>query len=402
MRVLLANKFFFLKGGAERVFFQERDFLLQNEIKVTDFAMDDPRNLPSPHASFFVSNTNFYNSKNICSRIKKAAKFVHSQEAIKKITELIKKGQPDIAHLHNIYHQLTPSIISVLKKHDVKLVLTLHDGKLICPSYLMLKKGEICMECGGRYFWKPVTKRCQGSLTQGLLLMLEAYWHKWIKSYEQVDLFLAPSCFLAQMIAQRIPPNKTRVLHNGVDIDQFNSNYQDEGYGLFFGRLSREKGIVTLLEAHQLIADSLTLKIAGAGPMEDELRKKYLYAEFLGYKESEELNDIIAKSAFVVVPSNWYENCSMVVLEAMAMSKPVIASNIGGIPEQVEDGKTGFLFEMGNVQKLADKMRVLAKNSKLRRNMGREGRKKVEKEYSLDAHCAKLMKIYEELLSKRP
>ena len=400
MKVIKCNKFFFLNGGSERVFFQERKFLLDQGVEVVDFSMADPRNFPSPYSPSFISNIDYQDSASIFSKIKQGAQFVHSKEAVEKIERLVRGERPDIAHLHNIYHHLTPSIIPVLKKHGVKIVLTLHDGKLICPSYLMLKRGEICTACEGKYFWRTVTKKCQGSFIRELLLMFEAYWHKWKGNYELVDLYIAPSRFIAELISRRIPQGKIRVLHNGVDTHGYNQSIQDEGYGLYFGRISKEKGIETLLKAHKNFGDNMVLKIVGTGPMENMLRKGYPDVEFLGYKQGEELNEIIRKSAFVVVPSECYENCSMVVLEAMSMGKPIIGSRIGGIPEQIEDGRTGFLFEMGNVGELAEKMKILMQNKKMRVEYGNAAREKMESEYSLARHCSGLLGIYDELLQK--
>lgn len=365
-----------------------------------DFSMADSRNFSSPYSRFFVSNVDYHGSMGIWSKIKQGAKFIHSREAVEKIKRIILEESPEIAHLHNIYHQLTPSIIPVLKENGVKVILTLHDGKLICPSYLMLKKGGTCTACKGRYFWRPITKRCQGSLTEELLLLMEAYWHKWKGSYEAVDLFIAPSQFVADLVSMRIPKDKIQVLHNGISTDKFRPTYRDEGYALFFGRLSKEKGIETLLEAHRALRNIPILKVVGTGPVEDKLRREYPDAEFLGYNQGDDLNNIIANACFVVVPSEWYENCSMVVLEAMALGKPVIGSRIGGIPEQIADGETGLLFEMGNVGELAEKIKVLSENSDMRTRMGIAARKKVEHEYSLDVHCSTLLKMYEELLSK--
>lgn len=398
--ILFANKFFFLNGGSERVFFQERDFLLRNGTKVVDFSMEDPRNFPSDYANYFVSNIDYYSTRGVVSKIKQGVQFVRSAEAVVKLKRLVENEKPDIAHLHNIYHQLTPSIIPVLKRNGVKVVLTLHDGKLICPSYLMLAGGNVCTACKGRSFWKPLVTNCMDSRGQEILLMIEAYWHKWAGSYEQVELFVSPSRFLAKLISQRVPEEKIRVLHNGIDLDTYSPGSNDHGYALYLGRLSREKGIETLLEAHSKLGNEIGLKVAGSGPLERELRGRYQHAEFLGYQTGEKIKKTVASSAFVVVPSEWYENCPMVVLEAMAMGKPVIGSRIGGIPEQIDDGRTGFLFEMGNVDELAEKMSMLSRSRDMRIRMGMAARKKVEQEYSLDAHCTKLIKIYEELLSK--
>jgi len=400
MKIILTNKFFYLNGGSETVFFQEREFLLKQRHEVLDFSMSDERNLPSSYADFFVPNTNYNSGGSIVQRLQQAISFVHSSVAVSKIEELILQEKPQIAHLHNIYHQLTPSIIPALKKHGVKVVMTLHDYKLVCPSYLALKGDVICNACAGEKFWNAFTMNCQHSRMRGLLLSTEAMFHKLRGSYDGVDLFLAPSGFLANLIERRIPEKKIKVLRNGIDIDKYQPNYQDQGYALYFGRLSKEKGVKTLLRAHQDLKLDLPLKIVGAGPLEEELRLQYPDVDFLGYQSGQALNGLVANSAFVVVPSEWYENCSMAVLEAMALGKPIVGSRIGGIPEQVEDGETGFLFAMGSADELAEKMAVLATNQDMRASMGKAGRAKLEKEYSLVEHNRQLLEIYSGLLAR--
>ncbi|WP_457571188.1 glycosyltransferase family 4 protein [Desulfovulcanus sp.] len=398
MKVLIANKFFYLKGGSERVLFQEREFLINKGIKVIDFSMHDPRNFPSEYSSYFVSHIDYHGANGFLPRLKNALKFVHSPEAVRKIGLLVQSERPDLAHLHNIYHQLTPSIIHPLKEHGVKVVLTPHDGKLVCPTYLMLDSElKPCLECQGKYFYKTFFKNCTGSQLQGLILMIEAYWHKLFKSYDKVDLFIAPSRFLAEVVAIRVPRERIVVIRNGIDLNEYRPAYEDRGYVLYFGRLSREKGMKTLLEAHREVAREIPLKIVGTGAMEAEFKTKYPKAEFLGYRTGEELKSLVARSSFVVVPSEWYENCPMAVLEAMALGKPIIASRMGGLPELVEKGKTGLLFEAGNVEELKEKMLFLWKNKDLRYEMGHAAREKAEREFSLKKHCEDLLRIYRRL-----
>jgi glycosyltransferase involved in cell wall biosynthesis len=328
-----------------------------------------------------------------------AVSFIHSAEAVSRVKMLMERERPDIAHLHNIYHQLTPAIIPILKKYGSKVVMTLHDYKLICLSYTaLMNNGQICTACDGKHFLKPFISNCQGGWTQGLLLSAEALWHKWHKSYDGVDLFISPSRFLAGLAGRRVPADKIRVLRNGIDCDDYQPHYNDHGYALYFGRLSGEKGIETLLQAYAQMDKGLRLKVVGTGPLEEKLRTSYHAAEFLGYKTGQELKDIVANAAFIVVPSEWYENCSMVVLEAMALGKPVIGSRVGGIPEQIEDGESGLLFEMGNAAELAEKMKMLADNPERRIRMGKAARRKLLNDFALSSHCDELLKIYNKLM----
>ena len=407
MKVLFANKYFYPKGGSETVFFQEREFLINCGHKVIDFSMEHPDNLPSEYYDYFTPSIDYrggYKTLKVMSffeKLRTAIDFVHNRKVIQRLTALIQKEKPHIAHLHNIYHQLTPAIIPVLKNAGARVVLTLHDYKLICPTYSMINDGAICNKCEGKYFGQATINLCQeGSYFKSFLLSMEGYWHKWMRSYDKVDLFLCPSQFLGDMVSKyRIDRKKIRVLHNGIDVKIYNCSEQDDEYAIYFGRISKEKGVETLLKAHQPLSNRLPLKIVGSGHLLQDLRKRYLEAEFTGYKTGEELKDLIRRASFVVVPSEWYENCSMSVLESMALGKPVIGSRIGGIPEQVEDGKSGLLFEMGNIPELAEKMKTLSENPKIRIDMGKAARKKLEAEYSLSNHCDDLLGIYNELLT---
>jgi glycosyltransferase involved in cell wall biosynthesis len=400
LKILLANKFFHLNGGSETVLFQERKFLLEQGHEVVDFSMADEKNLPSPHADFFVPNTKYISGDGIVQKLRQGIAFVHSTVAVRQIEALIVKERPQVAHLHNIYHQLTPSIIPILKKHGVPVMLTLHDCKLVCPSYLALNNGVICDACSGGKFWNALTQNCRDSRMEGLLLSMEALFHQWRGSYDGVDRFLAPSQFIADLIGQRIPRDKITVLRNGIDVDAFQPEYADQGYALYFGRLSEEKGVKTLLRAHRTLKTDVPLNIVGTGPLEEPLRREYSGVAFLGYQRGQALRDLVANAAFVVVPSEWYENCSMVVLEAMALCKPVIGSRIGGIPEQIEDGKTGLLFAMGNATELAERMENLSNNAGLREKMGQAARRKLEQEYSLEDHNRQLLSIYTSLVAR--
>ena len=415
MKILLVNKFFFLNGGSEMVFFQERNFLINRGHKVFDFSMEHPKNFSSEYSNYFVSNVDYRKGLRdnklalFFERCGIAFDLIHNREALKRLNSLIQNEKLDIVHLHNIYHQLTPSIIPLLKNAGIRVVLTLHDYKLICPSYLMYNNDTICNKCQAKHFWNVILQRCQeGSYFKSLPLFIEAYWHKWARSYESVDLFLSPSKFLSELATTyRIDGEKIKVLHNGIDTKKYNPSYLDNNYAIYFGRISREKGIEVLLTAYTLMSVeqnknsrlNMGLKIVGTGPLLEQLKNEYPQVEFLGYQTGNELKKLISESSFVVVPSQWNENCSMSVLESMAYGKPVIGSRIGGLPEQVEDNKTGFLFQMGNVEELKEKMILLAKNKELRREMGKAARKKLEKEYSFEAHGTKLMKIYEDLLA---
>lgn len=382
--------------------FQERDFLINRGHSVIDFSMQHPDNLSSEYSKYFVSNIDYYENKlTLSDKLKAAINLIHRKEATRNISEMLLREKPQIAHLHNIYHQITPAIIPVLKKAGVKVVLTLHDYKLLCPSYYLICDSRMCNVCKGKHFYHAALRRCQsGSFSSSILLATEAYWHKLKRSYDMVDLFLAPSEFIAHIMAKdRVDKEKIVVLHNGIDTAKYKPSYEDRDYILYFGRLSKEKGLDTLLSAYKRLKIKMPLKVVGSGPYKDALQMKYPEVEFTGHRSGSELKRLIAEASFSVMPSECYENCPMAVLESMAYGKPVIGSNVGGIPEQIEDGNSGLLFEQGNVHDLCRKMLQLIRDKALRRKMGEAGRKIIEQKYSLDAHCNKLLGIYQGLIN---
>ncbi len=399
MKILFANKFFFRNGGSEVVMFQERDYLLGAGHEVVDFSMQDERNFPSQNSAFFVGRQDYRSGSGKLGKLKSALSLIHSGEAVEKMSALIRETRPDLVHCHNIYHQLTPSIIGAAKKLGVPVVLTLHDYKPVCPTYNRLRDGEPCSDCLDGDFSHVLRNRCaEGSLGKSALLYAEAVVQRVRGSYEKVDAFIAPSRYMQQSIAHRVPDDRIRLLYNGIDTNEVRGSGADDGYVLFLGRLVREKGVETLLKAHANSSAGWRLAIAGTGPLGDELMAKYNPSNFVGYVAGDALKAMIDRASVVVVPSEWYENCPMSVLEAMAYGKPVVGSRMGGIPELVEDGKTGLLHEAGNVNELTSALDRLMSSAELRQQMGMAGRQRVETAYSLDSHNAGLMKIYKSIL----
>ncbi|MBU0497560.1 MAG: glycosyltransferase [Candidatus Thermoplasmatota archaeon] len=405
MKVLLINKFYFLKGGAEKHFFDVKDLLEKNGHEVVVFSMKHEKNETSPYEKYFVSNVDFKNVRFDKNGLRTAGRMFYSFEAERKISQLIKKEKPDIAHVHNIYHQISPSVLLALKKHSIPIVLTMHDYKILCPNYLFFTKGKICERCRGYNYWQAIKYRClKNSMPASTLACIEMYFHKIFKIYEDsVNVFISPSQFLIKKIREwDVPIIEIRHLPNFVNLEE--AEYVKPGnYFLYFGRLSREKGLKTLVEAAK--GQSFKLKIAGIGPMENELKKKVSEEninniEFLGYKSGNDLKEIIKNSLAVVVPSEWYENQPLTILEASVFGKPAIGSNVGGIPEMINDGKSGYLFETGSIKDLREKMNRLNTDYKLVADMGQEAFKFAQSRSS-EEYYKKLNKIYASLLVQK-
>lgn len=401
MKVLLVNKFFFIKGGAETVYFQERDRLKAAGVAVVDFSMRHEKNVASDYAAWFVDNVDYHGDSGPFGKLKTALNFIHNAQACRKFNDLLLQERPDIVHFHNIYHQLTPSIIGIARRFGCKTVLTAHDYKIVCPSYTMLRDGHVCEACLEGSVFNAFRYRCQeGSADKSLLLSLEAAWQDLARNYHKLDAIVSPSAFLRGKLMRKITDVPVEVIVNGIDDTQPPGDTRDDGYFLFIGRLSREKGVATLAQAHEMMQHPLPLKIAGDGPLYQTLAPRFPRAAFLGYQQQgEALNNLIRHARAVIVPSEYYENCSMSVLEAMAFGKPVVGGNIGGIPEQVRDGIEGRLFEPGNARELAAILDDLALNPEKARTMGENARRRLQDKYSLRAHMTALTALYQKLLN---
>lgn len=398
-RIVFANKFFFLNGGSEVVMFDEMELMKKHGLDVIDFSMHDARNFPSKYDSYFVSQKG-YRSSSRSSQVKSALSLIHSREAVKQITRLIRDESPDLLHCHNIYHQLTPSIINAAAGYKIPVVLTLHDYKPVCPVYTQLANGRPCTKCSEGRFEALLSQRCaDGSIGRSALLWAEARYHAAVHSYQHVEKFIAPSRFMRDAVVRRFGEDKVVHIPNGIDASRIEVSWRDEGFVLYLGRLSPEKGVETLLQAHAADNAAWRLVVAGTGPLAQDLKSRFPLAEFAGHLEGDALKARLQDAALVVVPSEWHENCPLSILEAMAHAKPIVASRIGGIPELVRHDETGFLFNPKNAQELSSRIKVLLGDSDLRKKFGGEARRIVETQYSLARHGASLLSLYESLIS---
>ena len=281
----------------------------------------------------------------------------------------------------------------------------MHDYKLVCPVYTLLNNGKVCEKCArGRYLSCFKNKCARDSKLKSLISTIEMYLHhKILHIYNLVDVFISPSLFLKNKIEEMGFKGEIAHLSNFAQVDEFRPQYNaSENSIVYFGRMSKEKGIVTLIEAVRGL--DVSLKIIGEGLMEDSLKlkvksEKLNNVTFLGYKSGEELKDEIRKSRFAVVPSEWYENNPRSIIEAFALGKSVLGARIGGIPELVKDNQTGLTFEPGNVQDLKLKINYMINNFDKTVQMGKNARAFVEQELNAKKHYQKLMEIYEQVIS---
>jgi len=400
MKVILANNYFYMRGGAERVMFNDLGALSARGVEVIPFSAADPANLHSDHSGEFAEGVNVH-ATSAGGRLRAAREAIHCARTAKAFARLLDKERPDIVHFHNIYGRLTTSILPVARDRGIPSVLTVHDYKVACPSYLMLRDGKPCMSCvDGRYSRCAIHRCHKGSLAASAVYAIEAWYSRKSGSYDAVSAFLCPSRFIGGILQQSGIDESRIIYHpNCVDPDAYEPSYEG-GYALFTGRLSHEKGIATLLEAVK--GTGIPLKIAGTGPLlqslEEQVAKSGLKdITFEGHCTGERLAALYRGAAVVVVPSEWFENAPMVILEAFAYGKPVIAARIGGIPEMIEEGQTGRLFMPGHALELRYALGNLWNRPDELERMGRNARSAVETRFSEKRRVASLITIYERL-----
>ncbi len=402
MKTLCANNYYYLRGGSERVYFDEMKWLTAQGHDVVPFSRKHPRNEGTASEQYFPEMIDFEAVRGFGKALA-AMRIIYSRSARRLFGRLLDHDRPDLVHGHNIFAGLTSAIIDAAKERGIPFVLTLHDLKLICPSYLMLDHGRICSRCVPRRFWKCTWRAChKNNLSASLIVTCEAYFNHFFRKCDWVSSFICPSRFLMDKhAAGGVPRHKLTYLPNGVETSRYKANVVTGDYVLCVGRLSPEKGVMTLLRA--ISRCGIPVKLAGMGPSEAKCKELVaadglLNVDFCGYCEGQKLQEIYQGAAFIVVPSECYENAPMSILEAFAYGKPVLGSNIGGIPELVMDGVTGYLFEAGNVDDLREKLVWMWSNRQKMVNMGKNARRRVEEEYCLEHHMQRLVEIYEKAI----
>ncbi len=417
MKVLQIHKFHTKErgGGSVTSYFETTKFLKEKGFDVIFFSMKDDTNKETKYKKYFVEGFDLSEKMSFWKKLKLLPKTIYNREAVKKIEKLILEEKPDIAHAHNIYHYLTPAIFRVLKKHNIPIVMTLHDYHMICPNYKLFVRGNICEKCKKTKYYNCLFNKCvKNSIPMSAVAMVEAYFNKVLGLYDNVDKFIAPSYFMKQKCIEfGIAENKIEMVRNNFAVNNAKNIEQiqkEKNYFLYWGRLSEEKGLNRLIEAvgildkKQMLQDK-KLYIVGRGPEEESLRQQVKNKQldekikFLGFKSGDELNDIVEQSMFVVYPSIWYENAPFVVIEAQDMQKPVIVSNLGGTSELIVEGKSGVIYKANDMDDLVGKMKVMIeKTPEERAQMGKFGKKVVR---DIVANSQGIINVYEELIDSQ-
>ena len=399
----MVNKFHYIKGGSETYYFSLGDLLEKRGHQVIWFSMKDKRNRTCAQSKYFVDHVDFNVSGNPVKTAGAALHLLYSREAGRKFARLLDDEKPDIIHLNIFQSQLTGAVVDEAYKRHIPVVYTAHDLKSVCPNYLMMHHRKTCEECLDGHYWHCFTNSCmKSSRAKSMLASMEAYMYKLRRTYQKIDFVITPSFFYKKKL------EAANIFHCPVEHAR---NFLPAGtayeagsrgdYFLYFGRLSGEKGIRTLIEAFGKARVEEKLYIAGSGPEEEHLRSmvKTLGMEdrilFLGFKTGSELKEIVANALCVCLPSEWYENGPYSILEAQALGRPAIVSDYGGLPELVEDGRTGYIAKAGNVSDLTEKIREMSHSQMDSAYISQ----KAARAYSADLYAEYIVGVYENLIS---
>ncbi len=407
MRILLVNNFHYLRGGAERCYFDTGKILEENGHEVAYFSTKDAKNFPGKWSRYFIDGMDLNKTYGLLTNMKAAFRILYNFQAKKQLEKLIAEFKPDLAHLHNIHHHLSPSIIHTLKKGNIPAVMTLHDYKLVSPNYNLYAHGKNYERALGRDYYKCIFDKCiKNSYSASLVCTAEAYLHSWLGIYRQIDAFISPSLYLKEKFRQADFPKTVNYLPNpycGQSLEIERKAQSSEKYILYFGRLSEEKGVKDLIEAYLKLSTGVKLYITGTGPLEKDLTdltkttgpdEKIV---FTGYKNGKNLINIIKNAMFVVMPSRWQENAPYSLVEAMALTKCVLCAKMGGFTDIIENGINGFYYEPNNVDDLKDKLEKIINSPNLQ-EIGENAKKTITELNSSEKYYHGLINLYKSIV----
>lgn len=398
-KLLNLNSYHYRRGGADVVYLDHAALLARRGWQNAFMAMHHPLNEPSEWSRFFVDEIQYGSSYGAVQKVAMAGKIIYSLEARRKLAALLRTFRPDVAHAHNLYHHLSPSVLGLLHAEGIPTVMTAHDLKLACPSHEMLADGRICERCkGGRYI-HCVTQKCiKGSTALSALVALESTVHRVAGLYTgNLNRVVVPSRFLGDKLVEwGVPRALIHHIPNAVDVSGFEPVLDAGQPFVYFGRMTASKGVVTLVEA--AMRSGLPLVMVGSGELDDSLRAQargHDNIRFAGRMSGAALWQQVASARAVVLPSEWYENAPMSILEAYALGRPVLGARIGGIPEMIDVGETGWLCESGNADALAAAMQQVADTPDARlREMGAAARARVLRDYNADLYADRMLALY--------
>lgn len=403
-KILSINSSSSIKGGADRFFFELNKLLTEKNNQVVTFTTY------SDASDATSSGQKAYYTKEYIARggalikIKNFIRIFYAPSIVKDLKKVIKKEKPEIAHIHNIYHRIPYTIVRLLKKNNIKIVWWLHDYKWICPNHQLYTGGHLCTLCIDGKYARAVNLRCQkNSHFDSIIVTLFSYFIRFMRYSSCVDMFVAPSEFSFSTQKKQLP-NSTFLHHFNYcnsNAENQNESNNNEPFALYVGRIEQNKGIEILVNAFSHM--KVQLKIVGDGNYSDQIKaycneQKIHNIVFEGFKTTEELSTYYQNALFTIVPSQWYEVFGLTILESFSFGKPVLGSNIGAIPEIIEDKKSGLLFEPFDIGDLIAKINYMFSNRQIVKKMGIYAHQECLRKFSKDLYYEKLQLIHKKIL----
>ena len=397
-----------MSGGPEKYLFSIKEILEDRGIEIFPFSVKSEKNIVSEWEEYFLSPLSsnesvYFNEykKDFKTILKVIERSFYSPEGFFRARKFADLVSPDIIYSLHFLNKMSPSILDGFKSLGIPVIVRLSDFGLICPQGLLFNKGINCEACIKDGLWHCIKNRCvQDSFSGSLIKYFAWKTHRIIGSISRVDAFICPSSFTKKKyIEAGFPESKLYHIPSFVDISALTPDYTGGSYILYFGRFAYEKGVHVLLEAYDMLdIEKPKLVLVGSTDGSEycqSLKEKYsIHIEFIDFLDKKELYQYIKNACFVVVPSTCYDNMPNVVLEAFAHGKPVIASRNGGFPDLIDEYKNGLLFETGNEESLAKKLKWAIKHPVEMIEMGMKAREYAENEFSPDIHFKRLNSLF--------
>ena len=405
-RLLSMNSYHYRRGGSDIVYLDHAALFERRGWSNTFFAMHHPNNLSYALDRYFADRVDYEVATGTADRLRNASRIIYSRQARQRLGALLDAHPVDVAHLHIVHHHLSPSVLVELKRRGIPAIVTAHDLKLACPNYKMMNGGGVCERCKGGRVWNVLRHRCiKGSLPASGLIMVESALHKALDLYgKNLSAIVTPSQFYRdKLIEWGWSPRQLHYIPNFVALPPAPDTIAYGAHVLFFGRLAPEKGVATLIRA--AAQSRVPVAIVGSGPDEAMLRALATALDapvtFLGFLSGQALWAEVESCRAVVLPSEWYENAPVSVLEAFARLRPVAGAQIGGIPELITAGVNGWHFRSGDVGALAATLAAIRDTPDAQlASMGQSARRMVAETFSEEKYYAAMSDLYDRLLAE--
>lgn len=404
MTFLEINKYYFLKGGADAVFFNTMELLEAHGHKVVPFTIKHPNNLTSPYEKYFVDAPEIRDMKSVFDKIRSIPRFINNKNAARKLEELLQTVTPDVAHIHNMFNGISMSILPVLYKHNIPVVITMHETRFVCPSSYFMLRGKWCKSCRKSLHLNCLLRRCyQDNLAISAMSTIEMIHKDFLFNY---DKYINRYVFLSKRFLDTHAQYREHFKKKGTILPNFIKKITDnihvaqhKNYFLYYGRLTPEKGIKTLINAIKLLPN-ISFKIAGTGPLQHEIEAiSSGNVEYLGFVGGNKLTSLVENAKFTIVPSECEDNNPMTIIESYGLGTPVLGAKMGGIPEIIENNRTGLVFEPFSTQALCEAIiwgdNICSDEYKL---LSLQAHEFAHENFDPEIHYAKLMRIFKKAI----